>query len=194
MNTGKKMMKLSEILGKKIWKEVIRESGVLASQRLEVPTLRELAGPPKPTTSIDEPRWRLESKTRNGDIVRQLSPSTRGRGGRAGPGQGGAGRADEGLRGAAGLALHCGAARCRPAPPHLRAASPQPARGAAGAAPPAWGGHGERHRLRLRGRDRRRCCCCCWRPRWRLRAAPRRGPAGGGGPPAWARCCGRWRR
>lgn len=54
MNTGKKMMTLSEILGKKIWKEVIRESRVLASQRLEVPTLRELAGPPEPRrTSID---------------------------------------------------------------------------------------------------------------------------------------------
>lgn len=36
---------LSEILGKKIWKEVIRESMALASQMLEVSTLRELAGP-----------------------------------------------------------------------------------------------------------------------------------------------------
>lgn len=258
-------MMMSEIFEKKLWKETIRESGVLASQIQDVSPLRDLADALswkhlwksfaedlkakyimemsgsshhplriKPIQKIYRRSLGSERETQTAPFPQPLSPHLpqplsplsfplpagrgflfgdprpalpvsspgvralpRGCGGRAGAvslrgaagaGPGQCGPALRGRRKAAGPGRRCGAARSRSTPPHLRGASPHRWGAAAGAAPPACGAE----RDRGRGGDG-----CCWRPYWGLCAAPRRprrGAAAGGGRPAWARCCGRWRR
>lgn len=151
----------------------------------KVPLLSLSISPPTPRSlpPLCPPRSpRAEAFCRGARALPCLSPA-RGWGGRrgaAGAGPGLSGPALRGRREAAGPGRDCGAARSRPT-------SAPPARhrwgAAAGAAPPGCSGERER------GGDG-----CCWRPCWGLFAAPRRGAAGGGGRPAWARCCGRWRR